>query len=443
MAALWASANPASAVGGTTTTTTAPQPQIYGTITLNTKYTDVPPPARQLIDDTFVQYKKPMTDGLAEIALARPTVLKEISQRLEQTRLAALKIENKLEQFRHEAERLRDDAKQQHRDIQRHGRNGIQPSNKQTLMGNFMNEDLPIEFFRVSLQRLEQRLLTCTEEADRFTQQLHFLSGDVATSLTRTDQYGQRTRIGMQDIVKLLQSQNESFVRLAASVAETHGEMENLRSAFLKLHCKGGMNPFHAADRDDAARQRKLISKLNYENDEGIAQAPVGSTSAAPAAPAGFGGFAAAAPTPSAGGFTGFGAPAPAQASGFSGFGAPAPAPSSGFSGFGAPAPAPSSGFSGFGASAPAPSSTGGFGFAAPAPAPAATGSFAGFGTSVASPAPAAGGFGGFAGLGGAPTAPAAGAGFPSLGAPAVGGLFGDVGANSPRPVAKAKSKKK
>jgi hypothetical protein len=298
----------------------------------------------------------------------------------------------------------------------------------------------------VALQRLEHRLAICSDEVDRFTQQLNLVTGDVASAaLVRTDQYGQRTRIGMQDIVKLLQSQNDAFVRLAASVAETHAEMDNVRALYLRLHCKGGMNPFHAADRDDAARQRKLISKLNYESEDAAAplmgQQPTAAAPAAAATGFGFSGLGASAAGST--GFAGFGTPA--ATTGFAGFGTPAAAPAAatGFAGFGSPAPAP------------APAAAGGFSFGGTPAAPAAGGfgGFGGFGapaTAAASPAaaPAAGGFSfGGAPATSAPAVPTVGfGGLGSLGGTGLGGptgtgLFDPI--NTPRPAAKGKGKKK
>ena len=123
---------------------------------------------------------------------------------------------------------------------------------------------------------------------------------------------------------------------------------------------------------------------------------------------------APAAPAPAAaGGFGGFGSPAPAApgapakspAPAFGGFGAPAPAPAFGAPAPAAPAPAPG-GLFGAPAAAPAPAA-GGFGFGTPTPAPA---------PAFGAPAPAAAGFG----FGAATPAPAA-FGAPAAPAPAFG----------------------
>ena len=363
---------------------TPAQPLIYGAITLNSKYSELPANAKAEIDNTYNLFKKPMAEGLTEIATARPNLLTEVGIKLEQTRLASLKMETRLEQLRCDAEIFRDDVKQQHRDAQRFGRNGIQQiSRNVTTVGNYMNEDLPIEFYLVALSRLERRLSVCTDEVRRFSQQLDLVLDDFS-STNATNRYGQRAKVGTHDVVQLLQSQNHAFIRMAALVADVHDQSEKMRTQYLEHYCRGGSNPFLAADRDEAAKQRRMMSKIHLEVEQS------GHPTAAPA------------PAPVAGGFGGFGAPAPAPAAGgFGGFGAPAPAPAAGgFAGFGAPAPAPAAGgFAGFGAPAPAPA-TGGFGgFGAPAPAPAA-GGFAGFGA----PAPAAGGFGGLDGSSPRPT---------------------------------------
>ena len=111
-----------------------------------------------------------------------------------------------------------------------------------------------------------------------------------------------------------------------------------MRTQYLEHYGRGGSNPFLAADRDEAAKQRRMMSKIHLEVEQS------GHPTAAPA------------PAPVAGGFGGFGAPAPAPAAGgFGGFGAPAPAPAAGgFAGFGAPAPA-AGGFGGLDGSSPRP----------------------------------------------------------------------------------------
>jgi hypothetical protein len=343
-----------------------------------------------------------MRDTLEEIQKHRPNILNQVEAQLQQTSLATIKLETRLERLRIESEMFREDAKQQHRDVQRYGRNGMQQIKNRVFSSETtsLNEDIPTEYFQNAMKKLEERFATCTSEIQVFSQHLGLMLEDFRKDSQNqgTANYGQRTRLGIQQLVEILQEQNKAFVRIAAHVAETHEHCEKLRTRFLELFGQSSGNPFHAADREEEARERRLINKSRRldangqptdASSAGQAQAASGSTAlTVPGAPG-----APAAPAPAAFGSLGS---TTASTGGFGGFG-----------GFGA-APAP--------AVAPAPAGTGGFGTfgAVPAPAPAAapaTGGFGGFGTPASTTtAPtlqrtggstgAAGGFGGFGGFG-------------------------------------------
>ena len=344
-------------------------------IELNFRFTDLPEAYRSAIEQTSSDYKKPMRDGLDEIARSQPKLLNELKAELGRTNLAALKLGNQQDLLLAEIRSFHDKAKDNLRDVRKYGASGLQQIQNRGGLGArsyMMSEELPTDFYLDAADKIETRMCSLIEEVQHISRQL---TSSLSALSGEEGQYGQQTRIGPQQLVRLIQRQSEAFARVASCVAEIHKQADDMRISYLRIYCKDEgqrypgsyfeSDPFAAADRAEAANERLMSKKLKAEEFNransksastaasalqqssapaaaaapGAAAPPFGfafpsSTPAANAAPNPFGAFSAApAATPSFGAFgsaaaTGFGAglsTAPRAASNFgSAFGVPA-----------------------------------------------------------------------------------------------------------------------
>jgi hypothetical protein len=105
----------------------APQPgNINLPTNINSKYHELSAQAKQEIDNTYNNFKKPMKEGLDLIEKSTTDIHDRIVEQLDQIKLSTLKLENKLDQLRLESDRLREESKKDYRDAQRFGRGGVQ-----------------------------------------------------------------------------------------------------------------------------------------------------------------------------------------------------------------------------------------------------------------------------------------------------------------------------
>lgn len=377
-------------------------------IELNSRFTDLPDAYRSAIEQTSSDYKKPMREGLDEIARCQPKLLNELKAELGRTNLAALKLGNQQDVLLAEIRSFHDKAKDNLRDVRKYGASGLQQIQNRGGLGArsyMMSEELPTDFYVDAADKIETRLCSLIEEVQHVSRQL---TSSLSALSGEEGQYGQQTRIGPQQLVRLIQRQSEAFARVAACVAEIHKQADDMRMSYLRLYCKDEgqrypgsdykSDPFAAADRAEAANERLMSKKLKAEefnraNSKLASSAAPGSQmgSAATAAPA----LASAAPGVAASPFSfafqsSTPAPASAAANPFGGFSAPAATSS-----FGAPSAAPAATPS-FGSSFGLPA-TGGFGggtgFKALDLATAATPNL-GFGAAVPAPSPFGASFG-------------------------------------------------
>ena len=329
-------------------------------ISLNTRFTQLPDAYRNAIEQTSTDYKKPMREGLDEIARFQPKLLGELKTELGRTSLAAMKLGNQQDLLLGEIRSFHDKAKDNLRDIRKYGASGLQQVQNRGGLGArtyLMSEELPTDFYLNAADKIEIRLTGLIEEVMNISQQLVATLGLISGGDEVQGPYGQQSRIGPQHIIRLIQRQSEAFARVAAAVADIHKQADNMRASYLRMYCyddgqrltgnQSRLDPFAAADRAEAANQRLMSKKFKAEefNRANATTAatsqtqPVG-TATATTTPAATGSFAfpTATTTPTTGfGVSGFG-------NAFSGFGAPAtPAATSAFGGFGT---APSVGFS-------------------------------------------------------------------------------------------------
>ena len=328
-------------------------------------------PYADLIDKIHVEYMMPMKKGLARLSSA--SVLSSngpMQAELSKLRVAILKLSLRKEQMLEEVKQFQDESRQQSDDARRFGHQevgNLRVGTGYQLQRHRQNhqqreERLPNEFFRDSLGNLETRLGRVAQEIDEFHELLNISFSAVSAG---SGAYGQRVKIGAQQLVQVIQRQNEAFLRIATTVAQLHRDVEEMRREYLSLdHVRGLPNPFDQADALERKRatekERKLRESVMREEDKslvagvGAAAAAAGATSTAAAPPGVFSGlsFGSAAPAPGA-------QPAPSMFGSFN----PAPtaaapaAPGAGM--FGA---APSGFGGGFGSAAPAAAGGGLFG---------------------------------------------------------------------------------
>ena len=378
-----------------------PVPQQPPSISVDTRFTDLPEEYRSILERTSTDFKKPMHDGLDAIARYNPKILEELNLELRRTNLIAMQLKCRQEQLMAEIGTFQEEAKSNLRNVRKFGNNGLLQIQDRggiaSARAYLMNEELPTDFYREAVEKIEIRLRGCATDIDHLQKQLSATMAAMndydprAPAMEGMGVYGQQMRIVPQQLVRLIQHQGEAFVRVAASVAEVHREADAMRAAYRRLyfgtqhpggggpyHAQQAMDPFAKADKIEEAKERILSRRLQDEElrhtsskapTTDITQQP--QQAQAQQQPAAnmfnFNQPAAAAATPAPTGFGGFGAAA---------FGAPKPA---------TPA-APAAGFGGFGGFGAAPAAAAPVGFGAPA-APAA-----------AAPANLFGGFGGFGG---------------------------------------------
>ena len=354
----------------------------------------MPDSYKSIIEKTSTDYKKPMRDGLDEIARYNPKILEELSLELKRTNIVALQLKCRQEQLLTEIGTFQEEAKNNLRNVRKFGANGLLQIQHRggvaAARSYLMSEELPTEFYREAADKIEHRLRACASDIEHLSAQLTATMTAVAECdrssgfESGNNSYGQQSRVGPQQLVRLIQHQGEAFVRVAACVAEVHKEADEMRAMYRRLYCPQATDPFAAADKIEEAKERILLRKLR--DDELRHASNVAPTDASQPPPTGQPGAAAltlGGPAAATGGFgTGGGFAAPGAAS--SSWSLPAA------TGAGAGAGAGAGGM--FGAPA-----TGGFGsaFGASAPAPAAAGAGAGapaFGSPQ--PGPFSGGFG-------------------------------------------------
>lgn len=155
-------------------------------------------------------------------------------------------------------------------------------------MGMGIDEELPGPFYRGVETVLEKRL----RQAQEGILQLQRQAASSRPGLGQdggvgVGPYGQPQRVGAQQLLELLKQQNDAFMRVAATAAETHRQVEALRERYLHLHAlqqqhkdpsssssssstssgqgRDSGNPFELADRREAAETRLQAQRMKSE----------------------------------------------------------------------------------------------------------------------------------------------------------------------------------
>ena len=378
----------------------AGKPTVASTLSENSIYSSLSLEQKKTIDDTFSEFKEPMTNFIKNVG--ETDINKDhddIAIALRKIKVSVLKLSSQQERLLKEVKLFKDEAKQHSDDARRFGLSecNINQHNK-VVFGDSTGQHrtggaLPNDFFIRALKQLESRLNTCVREIDHFDQQLS-LSIRAAENARggglTTGSYGQKVHIGSSQLVQVIQHQNEAFMRIAALIAETHREADEMRVAFTRLHHPHHPSIFEEEDKKEEAEKKKkerlLREKLQREREKKINSESTGVITAGAGGgnglfPAASFSFSAPATTTTPAGpiaFAPFSSLAPAAAkpttAAASTFGAPTSTPANPFSFSSTAASATTSGFGGFGSTtAPAfgqPAATGG------AAAAATTGAF-------------------------------------------------------------------
>ena len=278
-------------------------------ITEDTKFVDLPETYQNAIESTNKLYKIRMREGLDEISRFNPKVLEELRDELNRTNLAALKLKFHQEKLLSETEIFHNEAKHNLRDVRKYGVSGItQLQNKGRINYGIVSDDLPTDFYIEVANKIELRLRSCINDIEQISKQLTTTIDAVDNNMLNTNNigglYGQQIKIGPQHLVRLIQQQNEAFVRIASQVAQVHEHSEELRQLYMKhvtKHSKVGggvltmgniggednqkesfhrnihnsthphprshhvVNPFVAADKIEEAKERILRRRLRDE----------------------------------------------------------------------------------------------------------------------------------------------------------------------------------
>lgn len=449
---------------------------------LDDNYKTAPKEVQEAVKDVYIQFIKPAHESFDAMERTPMGDLNILYTHLQKTSLCVMKLMHRLESTYAETSSLYEEMKANTRDINKFGVLGTQqlkkPQYHQITTGGggylagslsyhnnisydnynngngmpLVNEVLPIDFYTRLLETLGNKIISCKGSIEQMSEQLNssLMAVEMTNSKSNTlshhqrGAYGQKVKVGPQQILALIQTQNETFLKIAQAVAEIHREMDEVRQCYLVLTVKSQSNgaagtsasadPFEAADRKTAYEKRRFLQKMKAEMGGAVTSGATGAggqtqvqvqTQPQTLPQAQQNSFNVFAPTKPATG-TGTGTAAGGfslPASGFPSFTAPpaaaapaaAGASSTGFnmpsfstSTTAAPTAASSFGASGFGlapataagAAAGAATATTGFGF----PAAATTAPTTGFGV-VPTAAPsgfgtAAGGFGAGAGMG-------------------------------------------
>lgn len=234
------------------------------------------------------EFLKPMKEGLNEISKFDSNVLEILDRELRKIQLSVLKLKNHQEQLSVVVERLREESREHASHARRYGKTRLQQVKQSSggigavagmmIQHGHYNESIPNEFYKELLIKLEKRLDNCNEEIQQFAQQLSksidaftICNGNGGTAFDEVSGlgYNQRQRIGPQQLVHLLQQQHETFSHIASIVAQTHQDTDHLRDYYLKtFSISKQMNPFHAADRDEEAKKKKMQQNLRKAREE-------------------------------------------------------------------------------------------------------------------------------------------------------------------------------
>ena len=220
---------------------------------------------------TSVSFVKPMNEKLKKLestTFASNHDPERQRAALSKIKVAMIKLCARQEQMLSEAKRFKDQTQRQCDDARRYGLEKIKEEGNGHGRGRLQQTRLPNPFFQGALDNMDQRLQSVALEIDEFRQLLEISYSTVESERMGGAGYGQRVKIGAQQLVQVIQRQHEAYLRIAASVAELHRGVDELRKQFMDLDfARHAPNPF---DADDAERkeERELEKRRQVQEEE-------------------------------------------------------------------------------------------------------------------------------------------------------------------------------
>jgi hypothetical protein len=187
-----------------------------------TLYNDLPPAYKAELDRTWKEMKQPVKQKLEEISRSRGSIFDDVHSELRRIHLAVLKVENEQRRLQGEIRPFLAELKRTSETGRLQAAIGLQQIRNQgvgTLLSTtngsdalrgVIDENLPSKWFVMVAEQLSSRLNRCVETVHSYERQLatrlQALEKSAALSLSRGS-YGQVKRVGMQDLVVLVQEQ--------------------------------------------------------------------------------------------------------------------------------------------------------------------------------------------------------------------------------------------
>ena len=199
---------------------------------MDTIYTDMPANYKQELDRTWKELKQPMKLKLDEIARFRGQAVESVAKELHAIHLAVLKVENEQLALQHEVRPFLEELQQTSDTARLQAVIGMQQikskntdANALALLANYaaglgmesefhqfsgggmssstVDEQLPCKWYLFVAEKLTSRLSVCLEAVRNYERQL-----SVRLQAVRSrGAYGQVRKIGLSDLVQLMQEQ--------------------------------------------------------------------------------------------------------------------------------------------------------------------------------------------------------------------------------------------
>mmetsp|Transcript_10869 Transcript_10869/g.17700 ORF Transcript_10869/g.17700 Transcript_10869/m.17700 type:complete len:735 (-) Transcript_10869:81-2285(-) len=251
---------------------------------LDTMYKDLPQSYKTEIDRTWKDMKQPMKQKLAEMASNRGHIFGDVAEELRRIHVAVLRVENEQRRLQSEIKPFLKQLKADSEGGRLQAAVGLQQIRQQAA-GNpmtmamlsgyaaslginptitadvaktlpttsasssyvpILDESLPCKWYCHVAEQLALRLDRCVETVHNYERQLSTrllllqqqhrgtsIGGGGSSGVRGS--YGELRKIGIQELVELIQEQAKVFVHVAAAVAKEHKEAETLRQMYLIL----------------------------------------------------------------------------------------------------------------------------------------------------------------------------------------------------------------
>lgn len=189
---------------------------------IETQYKDMPAQYKAEIDRTWKEMKEPMKLKLEEISRSRGVIFDEVHNELRRIHLAVLNVENEQRRLQSEIRPFLADLKRTSETGRLQAAIGLQQIRNQSMgtvlaitngsepLRNLLDEDLPCKWYGLVAEQLSSRLSKCIETVHNYERQLatrlQAIQGGM-TGGTARGTYGQLRRVGVQELVTLMQEQ--------------------------------------------------------------------------------------------------------------------------------------------------------------------------------------------------------------------------------------------